>query len=297
MKMGITTPPTQERQNVLKMATRALTDAGLPEARREAETLLAHVLGRTRLDLYRSDALGLDPDRRSIFEDLIRRRAGREPLQYLLGGQEFWGLEFYVTPDVLIPRPETELLIEIALESIPEPSDASITVADLGTGSGCLAVVLAKLFPWARVLATDLSADALRIARLNAVRHDADGRIEFLEGDLFGPLRTAGPARCIDLLISNPPYVPTGEIPVLQPEVRDHEPRIALDGGPDGLDYYRRILAQGIELLRSGGRMGLEIGIRQADDVRTLAEEAGWRVDEIKKDLQKIDRAVVLTKP
>ncbi|MBI3609622.1 MAG: peptide chain release factor N(5)-glutamine methyltransferase [Nitrospirae bacterium] len=284
-------------QDLLRTATLSLTDAGIADARREAEALIARVLRCTRLDLYRSDERRIDPQQQEAFADLIRCRAQREPLQHLLGAQEFWALEFYVTPDVLIPRPETELLIETVLERISEPATASITVVDLGTGSGCLAVVLAKLFPFARIIATDRSRVALTIARLNAARHGVSGRIEFLEGDLFEPVMPLGLNDRIDLVLSNPPYIPTGEIPTLQPEVRLHEPRIALDGGPDGLDYYRRILPQALDLLHAGGDFYLEVGIRQADPVCGLADQTGWRVAGVKKDLSRINRVVVLTKP
>ena len=257
-------------QDLLQTATRALTNAGIPDGRREAETLIAHILNCTRLDLYRADLLSLDPDQQEAFKGLIRHRARREPLQYLLGMQEFWGKEFRVTTDTLIPRPETELLIEAVLEQFEKPA-SPITLVDLCTGTGCLAVTLATLYPTARILATDLSAAALDVARLNASRHGTTGRIEFLKGDLFEPLRPLGLNHRVDLLLSNPPYVSSGEIPTLQPEVRVHEPRLALDGGPDGLDYYRRILPRAIDFLRSGGRLCLEVGIHQAAPVCTMA--------------------------
>ncbi|MBI3811068.1 MAG: peptide chain release factor N(5)-glutamine methyltransferase [Nitrospirae bacterium] len=290
------TTATRGLQNLLQSAARALTEAGIPDGRREAETLIAFILNCARLDLYRADSFSLDPDQQETFKGLIRRRARREPLQYLLGTQEFWGLEFRVTTDTLIPRPETELLIEAVLEWFGRPALA-VTLLDLCTGTGCLAVTLATLYPMARILATDLSPAALDVARSNALRHGMTGRIEFLEGDLLDPLSSLGLNHALDGIIANPPYVPDTELDQLQPEVSLHEPRLALDGGPDGLDFYRRILADAPKLLRPGGRLFLEVGIRQAIPVRAMAERIGWRVDQIKKDLAGVDRVVLLTKP
>jgi release factor glutamine methyltransferase len=290
------TTATRGLQTLLQTATRALTEAGIPDGRREAETLIAHLLNCTRLDLYRADSLSPDPDQQETFKGLIRRRARREPLQYILGTQEFWGLEFRVTTDTLIPRPETELLIEAVLEQFEKPAPP-VTLADLCTGTGCLAVTLSTLYPAARILATDLSAAALDVARFNAVRHGVAGRIEFLEGDLLEPLASMSLHKRIDVMTANPPYVPAAELDRLQPEVGLYEPRLALDGGYDGLDNYRRILPGALEFLRPGGRLVLEVGIRQATAVRTMAERIGWRVDQIKKDLANIDRVIVLTKP
>ncbi len=294
-------------QDLLQTATRALTDAGIPDGRREAETLIAYLLNGTRLDLYRADSLSLDPDQHEAFKGLIRRRAHREPLQYILGTQEFWGLEFRVTTDTLIPRPETELLIEAVLEQFGRPA-APITIVDICTGTGCLAVTLATLYPGARIFATDLSPAALDVARSNASRHGMTGRIEFLKGDLLEPLAKPNEPNgdrfeicprlvAVDLVLSNPPYIPTGELSTLQPEVGLYEPRLALDGGRDGLDYYRRILPRAFDFLCSGGRLFLEVGIRQAIPVRAMAERIGWRMDRIKKDLANIDRVIVLEKP
>jgi release factor glutamine methyltransferase len=287
---------TRGLQDLLQTATRTLSEAGIPDSRREAETLIAHILNRPRLDLYRVDDLALDPDQQGAYAGLIRRRASREPLQYILGTQEFWGLEFRVTTDTLIPRPETELLIEAVLERFGRPEPA-INLVDLCTGSGCLAVALGTLYPTSRIIATDRSPGALNVARSNALRHGMTGRIEFLEGDLLEPLVSMGLRHRIDVMTANPPYVPAGELDRLQPEVRFHEPRLALEGGSDGLDYYRRILPGALEFLRPGGFLFLEVGIRQAIPVRDIAERIGWRIDQIKKDLAGIDRVVGLTKP
>ncbi len=290
------TTATRGLQNLLQTATRRLTEAGISDGRREAETLIAFILNCTRLDLYRADRLFLDPDQQETFERLIRRRALREPLQYILGAQEFWGLEFRVTTDTLIPRPETELLIEAVCEQLGKPA-SPVTLADLGTGTGCLAVTLSMLYPAARILATDLSSAAMDVARFNAARHGVAGRIEFLEGDLIEPLSSLGLNHALDGIIANPPYVPDTELDQLQPEVRDHEPRLALNGGRDGLDYYRRILPRSLDFLRPGGRLFLEVGIRQAIPICAMAERIGWGMDRVKKDLAGIDRVIVLEKP
>jgi release factor glutamine methyltransferase len=292
----MTTATARGIQGILQTAADRLTDAGIPDGRREAEALIAFILNCTRLELYRVDRLSLDPDQQKTFERLIRRRARREPLQYILGTQEFWGKEFRVTTDTLIPRPETELLIEAVCEHFKKPA-SPVILADLCTGTGCLAVTLSTLNPAARILATDLSSAALAVARFNAARYGVAGRIEFLEGDLLEPLSSLGLEHALDGIIANPPYVPEPELDQLQPEVRDHEPRLALNGGREGLDFYRRILPRSLDFLRPGGRLFLEVGIRQAIPICAMAERLGWRLDRVKKDLAGIDRVIVLEKP
>jgi release factor glutamine methyltransferase len=324
MKMAMT----RGIRDLLQNATQRLTDSGIPEGRREAEAILAHALECKRLDIYRDDSILLDRHQQEAFSVFIQRRIQHEPLQYILGTQEFWGLEFRVTPDTFIPRPETELLIETAIESVPEFFERPmkpVTGIDLCTGTGCLAITLAKLYPSCRFYATDLSPRALEVARSNGARHGVSDRIEFLEGDLMEPLANApgpepveydqgkdsGPrfqtgsthlrsrgnrmARLkANLIVCNPPYIPSGEIPALQTEVARFEPRLALNGGPDGLDYYRRLLSAASDYLCSRGRLFLEIGNRQADFVCAMALRTGWRVDRVRKDLAGMDRVIVL---
>ena len=281
---------------LLRTATDLLNGAGIPDSRWDSELLMTHVLDCNRADLYTADCSPLDPSQQRAFSDLIRRRCRREPLQYLVGKQKFWGLEFHVSPGVLIPRPETEFLIEAVLEQFPDRS-VSITLADIGTGSGCLAITLAGLYPNARILALDFSGAALEVARLNAARYAPARRIEFLEGDLCGPLISRDPKEKMDLLISNPPYIPSPEVGRLQAEVRSYEPRLALDGGRDGLDYFRRILLEGFDCLRPGGHLVLEMGLRQAIPISGMAQHCGWVVGPIKSDLQFIPRVILLKKP
>ncbi len=201
------------------------------------------------------------------FRALVARRAAREPLQYLTGVQEFWSLTFRVTPAVLIPRPETEGLVEafLRLNRAPDP-----IVVDIGTGSGCLAVVAALEIPAARVYASDVSGEALEVARRNAAAHGVAGRIDFRPGDLFEPFRGADLDGRVDFILTNPPYVGEADLPGLMPEVRDHEPRAALLGGPDGLEAHRRLVRESPEFLKPGGHLLAEIGLGQETALRAL---------------------------
>src|SRR5262245_285826 len=232
--------------------------------RLEAQILLAHALGCKKIDLYvRYDEEPAE-DRRTAFRDMIRKRADGMPVAYLVGHREFYSLSFDVTPAVLIQRPETETLV---LEALPliKPLDAP-RVLDLGTGSGCVAVSIAKQHRTVRVTAIDASSAALSVAAGNASKHAVVDRVAFLEGDLFAPV--AG--QTFDAIVSNPPYIAHGEFPTLDPGVRDFEPRAALDGGPDGLAFYRRIAAETTAHLKPGGTILVEVGVTQADAVRDL---------------------------
>ncbi|MBC7226309.1 MAG: peptide chain release factor N(5)-glutamine methyltransferase [Thermoflexales bacterium] len=221
-------------------------------ARLEAEVLLAHATGLTRTALLAHPERPLTAEERARYQDLLARRRAGVPLPYLTGRAEFFGLEFVLTPEVLIPRPETETLVERALAWDPR------TVVDVGTGSGCVAVALAVQLPRACIYATDLSRAALRVAAMNARRHGVADRIHFLQADLASPIR--GP---VDLVVSNPPYVAEEEWASLPESVREHEPRLALDGGPGGLRVIRRLLADAARLLRSGGALLVEMGAGQ----------------------------------
>ena len=239
----------------------------MPEGGRDALVLLAHVLAVDTGRLQAHPETPVGPEEASRYRALVARRKRREPLQYLTGEQEFWSLRFEVTPAVLIPRPETEGLVEafLRLNRMPDP-----IVIDIGTGSGCLAVVAAREIPGARVYASDLSGEALAVARRNAAAHGVAGRIEFRAGDLFEPLRAEGLGGRVDFILSNPPYISEGELPGLMPEVRDHEPRAALVGGVDGLDAHRRLAREAPEFLRPGGHLLAEIGLGQEPGVRVL---------------------------
>jgi release factor glutamine methyltransferase len=271
------------------VARRTLEAAGVPapEATLDAELLARTALGCDRAALVTRRRETADPAFAAAYAPLVTRRAAREPVGYILGEREFWGLSFEVTRDVLIPRPETELIVEEALAAFGGGVPPA-TVIDVGTGSGCLAVTLAREFGGADVVATDVSAAALDVARRNALRHGVAGRIDFRNADLLDGL--TGRA---DLIVSNPPYVARRDATALPPEVREHEPHAALFGGDDGLDVYRRLLPAAHARLTRGGMLVLELGQHQADPVIELADAAGLRLEHTRQDLQGITRTVV----
>jgi release factor glutamine methyltransferase len=243
---------------------------GSDSPRLDAEVMLAHVLGYERVQLYThyEDVVG---DRgRGEFRDLVRRRSEGTPVAYLVGRKEFYSLRFDVTPAVLIPRPETEFVVIEFLDAVKEIEEP--TAVDVGTGSGCIAIACARHKPGARFLAVDLSPEALAVAARNAERHGVSDRVEFLPGDLLAPAADRGP---FDVVVSNPPYIATAEVERLDPGVKDHEPRAALDGGPDGLSAYRRLVEQAAPLLKPGGRLILEIGYDQEEVVESIIAESG----------------------
>jgi release factor glutamine methyltransferase len=276
--------------DALVRATFTLRRAGVDEARREAASLLAHALGRDRTFLItHADESVADSDFQN-FQQLVARRAAGEPFQYISGRQEFYGLDFEVTPDVLIPRPETELLVETALELLTERP--SPVLCDVGTGSGCIAVTLLHERRDAHAYALDISAAALAVAARNAARHGVEARLTPLVSDCFDALAADAPT--FDLIASNPPYVAEQDMAGLQREVREHEPRAALTPGGDGLGVVRRLLAEAPRHLRAGGHLVFEIGFNQHEDVRRLIDTARWSLLDIRKDLQGIPRTVVL---
>lgn len=273
----------------LAAARRALEAAGIPpsEASLDADLLARHVLGWDRAALVARRRDAAPTDFAAAFDALVVRRAAREPAAYILGEREFWGLPFEVTRDVLIPRPETELIVEEALVAFgggPPPA----TVIDVCTGSGCLAVTLAREFGGADVVATDISEAALDVARRNAQRHLVAGRIAFRAADLFDGINTRA-----DLIVSNPPYVGRRDEPALAPEVRDHEPHVALFAGDDGLDVYRRLLPLAQQRLTRNGKLVIEVGQHQAAPIEEIAEAARLRLDHTRQDLQGITRTMV----
>jgi release factor glutamine methyltransferase len=269
-------------------ARKALVAAGVPadEASGDAEVLARHALGwnLTEFTLRRSDAATVDFDR--AYDELVARRARREPVSQIVGHREFWGLDFEVTRDVLTPRPETELIVQAALAVTPR--DARALIVDVGTGSGCLAVALATELPSATIVATDVSPAALAVARSNAARHRVEDRIRFVEADLVTALEP------VDLIVSNPPYVAVREAAALPPEVREYEPAVALFAGPDGLGVYRRLFAAARMAIKRSGRLIVELGYNQTADVAASARERGWEVEMVRRDLQGIERAMTL---
>lgn len=259
----------------LHRGTAFLDRKAVPEARLEAEVLLAFALGKPRIHLYTGFDQPLVAAEIDAYRRLLTRRAAGEPTAYLTGEKEFWSMSFLVDARVLIPRPDTERLVEAAAQR------GGRRVLEIGTGSGAVALALARELPDARIVATDLSADALEVARANAHRHGLAERVRFAQGDLFAPV--AGER--FDLVVSNPPYVPHLDIPRLQPEIAYHEPRIALDGGPDGLAILRRLVAEAPAHLEPGGWLLSEMGDGQAPAVVALAEAAGFEAIEVLRDL------------
>lgn len=307
----------------------ALLEASASISRRDAETLLAHTLHRDRAWLLAHLDDELPPSALDSFRALTARRATQEPLQHLTGIQEFFGLELRVTPAVLIPRPETEHLVEAVLEWARAQPDPHVKIADVGTGSGAIAIALASVLKHASVTAIDISPPALTVAHGNAERLGLAGRIRFLRGDLLTPLLAAhAPADPLftgdplnplvfgtdtfnlfgspsvespfavptfNVIASNPPYVAESDAPTLAPEVRDHEPSVALYAGPDGLAIYRRLIPQALELLRPGGLLALEIGFGQRDAVTELL--ASWNSVRFIEDYASIPRVGLAIRP
>ena len=272
----------------LSLACDELIHNAVINPRVDAEILLACSLGRSRSYLLAHFQDTVDEPFFSDFFCKVRERCKGKPLQYILGYQEFLGLEFEVSPAVFIPRPETEFVVETALKYL---EGNRLTIVDVGTGSGCLAVTLAKTLPQARVWAIDLSEAALKIARRNADRHGVTRRIGFLQGDLLEPLKSLVSEGQIDAIVSNPPYVSQEELLTLQKEVRDWEPHLALVGQDPGSSIYPHLVSQSMMWLKPGGILVMEIGYRMQEEVCALFRQ-GWKQLKISEDLSGIPRAV-----
>ncbi|MGI4831054.1 MAG: peptide chain release factor N(5)-glutamine methyltransferase [Janthinobacterium lividum] len=288
-------PTSGDAQNRLT-AKSIIVQAASRVARRHAETLLLHVLGRDRAWLLAHPEALLTPPQHTAFDALITRRAAHEPLQYLTGHQEFYGLDLHVSPAVLIPRPETELLVEAVLDWAQEQLPASLHFIDVGTGSGAIALALATHLASAEITALDLSLEALAVAQGNAQRLGLAKRVRFLHSDLLNavpPNLTAG--HRIDAIVSNPPYVPQRDKPTLQPEVSDFEPHGALFAGDDGLAIYQRLIPEAFALLRPRGLLAMEFGFGQKTDLATLLHS--WANVRFLDDLAGIPRVVLAMRP
>jgi len=276
--------------DVIQRSTDFLAKKGVPSPRLQVEHLLAHALQMPRMKLYLNFERTLTPAELEAVRALVQRRGRRESLQHITGSAAFCSLELAVNEHVLVPRPETELLAERAWNFLKECGvrHAAPAGLDLGTGSGCLAIALAVNVPAAAIHASDVCGQALAVARANAARHKA--RIEFHQGDLFAALPAA--AR-FHLIVSNPPYIPTARMEELEPEVREHEPRRALDGGADGLDFYRRIAAEGGAFLEAGGRLMLELDDEGAEGTAEIFRQENWIVEAIEADYNQRPRILI----
>jgi release factor glutamine methyltransferase len=281
----------------LKQGLAQLREAHVPSFTLAAELLLLHVLGRDRTWIYahpEEEVSAADDER---FFALIARRAAGQPTQHLTGKQEFWGLEFEVSPDVLIPRPETEHVIEVALDRLAVRelragrkqtlTGKGLQIADVGTGSGCIAIALAKELPGSTIFATDISSAALAVGRRNAMRHNVANQVQFLEGNLLDIVATQ-----FDLIASNPPYVGRREAETLMREVRDHEPQIALYGGEEGYEFYADLIAQAAAHLKPGGLLILELGHNSLPTVQPLLDVPMWTNVGVTNDLAGIPRVI-----
>ena len=271
----------------LRHAAARICETGSEEATLEAEILLMHATGLDRAGIYGRLADDLPPEQSAAFQSYVERRLLHEPVPYITGHREFFGLDFEVTPAALIPRPETETLVELVLLFAQERGEA-LTIADIGTGSGAIAVSLAHTLPGSRVIATDISPEALNLARCNAERHAVANQIDFRQGDVLTPLDCE-----VDVIATNLPYVRTDEWRALPPELAEHEPRVAFDGGPDGLDLIRRLLRDAPSRLRRGGALFAEISYEQAEAALSLVEQAfPGASSAARKDLANLDRVL-----
>lgn len=274
-----------------------LSAAGIESGRLEVEMMLAQLRDEPRLQLWMRRAEPLTPGQGEKLRDWLARRGSREPLQHILGWAPFLDFELYVTRDVLVPRPETEVLAHLAIARLG--GVASPRVLDWGTGSGCLALAVAKAVPAAAVHALDLSLDALRIARANATAYRLADRIRFQQGDGFAALAAHGETAALrfDLIVTNPPYIPAAEVETLQPEVRDFDPRLALTDGADGLGCYRCLAAEAPAWLKPGGWLLAEFGDGQSPALIELFSQAGWSIEGVEKDLSGRDRVLIVRAP
>jgi len=302
----------------IQKSTEFLAKKGVESPRLQAELLLAHLLKLPRMKLYLNFERVLAPAETDALREFIRRRGQREPLQHIAGSTSFCGFEIGVNRHALIPRPETELLAEAGWQFLstrnsdkPRAGAQPLTALDFGTGTGCIAIALAAKCPAAQIVAVDVSVEALVLAKENAARNDVAERIEFVQSDGFAALENRWGERPrepkatanagspgvsppqFDLIISNPPYLPSAEIATLQPEVRDFDPCAALDGGADGLDFYRKLAVESRPFLKPDGKLMLEFGDGQAGAIRTILETEKWIVEAVKDDYSQRERFLI----
>ena len=276
---------------ILKWTEEYFAKAGLDTPRLDAEVLLCYVLQKERIHLYVHFDQPLSKDELAQFKGYIKERVLHKPVAYIVGHKDFMGLEFKVTEDTLIPRPDTEILVEAVISRLKTGGEPGV-IADIGTGTGAICLSLLNYLTSLKAVTVDISEKALAVAKENAQRLGLSDRIEFFQGDLLEPIK----GRQFTAIISNPPYIPEGDIETLAADVKDYEPISALAAGPDGLDCYRRLVAAAGPLLVDGGFLAMEIGINQREDLEKLAKESDWGQVEVVKDLAGIDRVVILWK-
>lgn len=290
---------------ILDKVTSYLKRRGIPEPRIDAEVLLAHVLEIERLEIYLNFDSRVTEKDLSAYKKLIERKVRREPVAFIVGYKEFMGLKFFLNKDVLIPRPETEILVEKVIEKVRNIGksrnygyrrDNSLTIVDLCTGSGNIAISLARNIASCKIYATDISKGAIQVARKNAKFHNVEGRVEFLLGDLFSPLEKLNSNLAVDFVVSNPPYVKSKDLVLLSPEIKK-EPLSALEGGNEGLNFYHRIIPEASKYLVDGGYLIMEIGDYQGKAVMNLIKkEKQFSPPQLVKDYAGLDRVIVAQK-
>ena len=274
----------------IQKSTEFLAKKGVESPRLQTELLLAHLLKMPRMKLYLNFDRVLTAPETDSLRELVKRRGQREPLQHITGSTSFCGHEIAVSRHALIPRPETELLAELGWKFLATRHSSPVTALDFGTGTGCIAIALAAKCPAAKITALDVSAEALALAKQNALQNQVAERVGFLHGDGFAALADGTQ---LDLLISNPPYIASAEIATLEPEVKDFDPRGALDGGADGLDFYRRLATEARPFLKPGGKIMLEFGDGQADAIKIIFENEKWVVEAVQADYSQRARILV----
>lgn len=284
-------------RQALTWAKKELSKADIQGPGLDAEVLLTFAAGLDRLDIYRDPDRALSNDIQAAYKALVRERCGGKPVAYITGQKEFMSMEFTVNPNVLIPRPETEILAEWVIDKAQKKSEnnSNLVILDIGTGSGAIAVSLARFLPQAGILAVDISPEALEVARRNAEKNGVGDRITFIKSNLLedAAIELNGKAAFV---AANLPYIPSSDIPGLQREVAVFEPRLALDGGVDGLELYRKLIPQAWEVLKPGGWLGMEIGTDQAEALMQLLSAGGWGSLQVLKDYAGLDRFVVAKK-
>lgn len=274
----------------IQKSTEFLGKKKVESPRLNAEQLLAHLLKMPRMKLYLNFDRALTSAETDALRELVKRRGQREPLQHITGSTSFCGFEMTVSRAALVPRPETEMLAELGWQFLITCHASLATALDFGTGTGCIAIALAAKSPQAKITALDISLEALALAKQNAAQNKVAERIEFLQGDGLAALKTGAQ---FDLIVSNPPYIASAEIVTLDPEVRDFDPRTALDGGADGLDFYRRLAAEAKKFLKPAGKIMLEFGDGQAEAIKSIFENEKWIVEAVQEDYSQRARILI----